>query len=221
MAYINMERNRAATLAAVGALHVGVIYALVVGLAGPVWKMIEKRPFVGAQIPLPKPSPMPTQQAQPQPDHKRALPNPADPLPLPQKPPTDLGPARDPVGSAGTGGTFRPPLPPTPPSPPAETFTPKLARPVGQPGLWVTANDFPAADLRAEHEGVTRFQLSIGADGKVQSCMVTGSSGFASLDAAACANLRRRAKFAPATDATGAPVASTYSSAVRWMIPKD
>jgi protein TonB len=220
MAYINIERNRAATLAVVGALHAGVIYALVVGLAGPVWKMIEKQPFVGQQIPLPKPPPEATRTAEPRTSSKPTQQDPANPLPLPQKPSTDPGQKMDPVASTGTGEDFPLPLPRTLPSPPPERFPPTLSRPIGQPGLWVTANDYPSADLRAEHEGTTRFQLSIGADGRVQSCKITVSSGFATLDAAACANIRKRGRFAAATDAMGARVASTYSSAVRWTIPK-
>lgn len=221
MAYTNMERNRAGTLAAVGALHLGVTYALVVGLAGPAWQMIEDKPFVGAQIPLPKPPPVIETPA-------------ADPVVQPKSAEHDR--TRNEVFVVNTTNlalddreTILPPFgegsvigdPPLPPQPQAETFTPKRARPIGTPGLWVTPADYPAADLRAEHEGTTRFELSIGADGKVQSCRITASSGSASLDSAACAKLIKRGKFAAATDGGGAAVAGTYSSAVRWTIPKD
>jgi protein TonB len=118
------------------------------------------------------------------------------------------------------GSTLSGDLPPLV-KPPVDEFTPKRAQPMGRPGLWVTPNDYPGAELRAEHEGATGFELSIGADGKVQSCRVTVSSGFPALDTAACTNLRKRGKFAAATDATGTAVASTYSSTVHWTIPKD
>lgn len=221
MAYTNMERNRAGTLLAVGALHLGAIYALVVGLAGPVWKVVEDQPFVGEQIPLPKPPPVIETPV-------------ADPAPLPKTSQPDVGRTevfvvdnrnlslddREIVLPPFGGGTITGD-PPLPPQPPAETVAPKRARPIGQPGQWVTANDYPAADLRAEHEGITKFELSVGADGKVASCRIIASSGWASLDNAACAKLIRRGKFAAATDASGMPTASTYSSAVRWTIPKD
>lgn len=221
MAYTNMERNRAGTLVAVGALHLGVIYALVVGLAGPVWKAIEDRPLVGEQIPLPK---TPTVIETPV----------ADPARQPPTAERDQGRSEvfvmDTRNLPADGGEIvLPPFdgstvigdPPLPPQPPAETFTPKRVRPLGQPGLWVTPNDYPAADLRAEHEGITKFELIIGADGKVQSCRIIASSGWTSLDNAACAKLIKRGKFAAATDAGGAAVPGTYSSAVRWTIPKD
>ena len=222
MAYINMERNRAATLAAVGALHVGVIYALLVGLAGPVWKIIEKQPFIGEQIPLPKPTPVEieTPTTDPVRPHETATRDQTR---------TEVFVVNTTNFRANDGEIILPPVgggtvigdPPPPPKPPVEAFTPKRAQPTGRPGLWVTPNDYPAADLRAEHEGITGFELSIGADGKVQSCRTTISSGFTSLDMAACTNLRKRGKFAPATDATGTAVASTYTSAVHWTIPKD
>lgn len=220
MAYMNMKRNRAATLVAVGALHVGVIYALVAGLAGPVWKIIETQPFVGDQIPLPKPPPaaIETPAADPVRQHETT----ARDQTRTEVPVVDTTNFR-----ADDGEIILPPIgggtvePPPPPLPPAQTFTPKRAQPMGKPSLWVTPNDYPAAELRAGHEGVTGFELSIGADGKIQSCRVTTSSGFPALDAAACTNLRKRGKFAAATDSTGAAAASSYSSAVHWTIPKD
>lgn len=222
MAYINMERNRAGTLAAVGALHVGVIYALVVGLAGPVWKIIENQPFVGQQIPLPKPSPVVIETPQPQPDQRtRSQQDQADSRQVVEVKQVldDSNEIRlPPIGVGGGNEKVDPPLPPVPPVP---TIAPKGAAPGGSPGTWVTPNDYPAADLRAGHIGVTGFRLTIGADGKVQACDVIASSGYPSLDSVACTNLRKRAKFIPATDSTGAAVSGSYTNVVRWMIPKD
>jgi protein TonB len=53
----------------------------------------------------------------------------------------------------------------------------------------------------------------------VKGCEVTASSGSSDLDAATCANVAKRARFNPATDESGARVAGSYSSAVRWEIP--
>ena len=41
------------------------------------------------------------------------------------------------------------------------------------------------------------------------------------LDEAACANIRRRARFTPAMDGEGQPTTVSYSNRVRWVIPKD
>ena len=55
-------------------------------------------------------------------------------------------------------------------------------RPVTNPGGWVTTDDYPAAALRDEHEGITGFRLSIAPDGLPRRCAVTSSSGHAELD---------------------------------------
>jgi protein TonB len=47
------------------------------------------------------------------------------------------------------------------------------------------------------------------------------SSGHAALDQAACAKLRQRGKFVAATGPDGGAVPGSYSSAVRWTLPKD
>ncbi|MFT4025709.1 MAG: TonB family protein [Novosphingobium sp.] len=226
MAYATTRRNRPATIAAVGVLHAAAIYALVTGLAGPMFKLVEDKPLVGVNVPLPKlpPPETATQQQQQREartvptDHRRA----EEVFVLENRGIADEGKAfvLPPFGGGELGGGETV-LPPQPYKPPLEAFTPKLARPIGKPGLWVTPNDYPSGDLRAGHEGTTRFQLTIGTDGKVQACEITVSSGFASLDKAACDNLRKRGKFTAATGTDGAAVPGTYSSAVQWQIPKD
>ncbi len=111
--------------------------------------------------------------------------------------------------------------PPAPVAPPPPKFQPKQPQPKGRSGEWVTTNDYPSRALREEREGTTRFRLTVGPDGKVTDCQITGSSGSPDLDDAACANLRRRARFAPATDGEGQPTTGYYANAVRWQIPKD
>jgi protein TonB len=111
--------------------------------------------------------------------------------------------------------------PPAPVAPPPPRFQPKGAVPKGRPGEWVTTNDYPSRALREEREGVTRFRLTVGPDGRVQDCQITGSSGSPDLDEAACANLRRRGRFTPATDGEGQPTTGSYGSSVRWQIPKE
>lgn len=225
MAYVTQERNRAATIAAVGALHAAAIYALVTGLAGPVWEKITQPRTEGTNIPVPQ---VPTDPID-QPTTKPKTPDPVLTAPTqggevlttdPMVPKTD-DPIVLPSGGGTTDGAGAGPID----TPVQQTidpvFPPKLAKPIGKPGLWVTTKDYPASALRMGHEGVTRFQLSIGTDGRVQGCEVTVSSGHVALDEAACANLRKRARFVAATGPDGAAVPGTYSSAVRWKLPAD
>jgi protein TonB len=120
-----------------------------------------------------------------------------------------------------------PPAPPPPivlappAAPPPPRFTPKGAAPKGNPANWATTNDYPARALREEREGTTGFRVTVGPDGRVTDCQITSSSGHADLDAATCDNVRRRARFTPATDGEGNPTTGTYSNRIRWVIPKD
>ena len=95
------------------------------------------------------------------------------------------------------------------------------AKPKNNPGSWATTNDYPSRALSQEREGTTSFRVTVGADGKVTDCSVTGSSGHADLDAATCSNVKRRARFDPAWDNAGNPTSGSYGNKVTWRIPKE
>jgi len=224
MAYLNNQSRaqRGPIIVAIGALHAGVIYALITGLGGIIPPVIEQKSFVGEQIPLPKLDPPATPEPSPQPQPRDALqpvPRPTETnLLLPRPQPTmapDPGPS---TGELGGDAILPLPLPkPLPSTEPTGTASP--ARPRGSPGLWVTTDDYPPGAIRSEREGVTRFSLSIGSDGKVRNCTIVASSGHSDLDRATCTKLTSRAKFKPATDVGGNPVSGTYAGAVRWKLP--
>ncbi len=98
-------------------------------------------------------------------------------------------------------------------------FPPNRAAMPINPGRWVTPRDYPSAALRAGIEGVSRFSVAVGADGRVKQCDVTQSSGDVQLDQRVCSLVLQHARFNPATDAEGTLVESIWSSAVRWQIP--
>lgn len=93
------------------------------------------------------------------------------------------------------------------------------AMPKSNPGTWVTPQDYPDWALRANVEGVVHFRLTVNEDGKAIDCQITKSTGVPDLDAAACANLLKRADFVPAYDADGNATTSTWDNSVRWQIP--
>ena len=101
--------------------------------------------------------------------------------------------------------TKEPPKPSTP------------GKPKGNPGSWVTNDDYPSRAAREERQGTTGFRLSVDASGRVTGCDITSSSGSPDLDSTACSLLMRRAKFAPATR-DGEPVAGSWSSRFRWVL---
>lgn len=218
MAYADqqMSGNKITALIVVAILHVALGYALVTGLAYEAYKKVkevtsavnieeEKPPELPPPPPPPKDAPPPPIVAPPP---AITLPAPTQQLDVVQhaEPPPPPQPAY---------------TPPPQPQPPAPRFTPKTAVPKGNPGNWATSNDYPSRALREEREGSSGFRVSVGTDGKVTSCEITRSSGSPDLDQATCDNVRRRARFTPATDGEGNPTTGSYASTIRWVIPKD
>lgn len=72
--------------------------------------------------------------------------------------------------------------------------------------------------LPSDREGVTFVTLSLDPMGHPIHCDVSKSSGYRTLDAKTCATLLRHARFLPAHDEAGQPVASAYGTAMRWGV---
>jgi periplasmic protein TonB len=221
MAYIDQrtEANRRAAIAGVVALIQGaVVVALIHGLAVTFTK------------PEPVPNPQSEQIRLPPPPEKvepeqLPSPRPADQRTVAETPPRQLD---LPVRTAEATPVPSDRVPPLPPAEPVEvgpkpspTLSPIAAKPRNAPGSWVTSSDYPSRDLREGNQGVVGFTLTIGPDGKVESCAITRSSGFPGLDAATCDKVTRRARFDAASDGSGNRVTGTYSGRIRWQIPRD
>jgi protein TonB len=222
MAYVQTPstHRRTLTLGAVAALHAAAIYALVSGFAATVWEKVEVRIPI-RDYPADPPPPEPVASADPRPaiDETRTF-VPKSAIEFTPKDGgetiIDLTPLPQPTGLPG----FADPGLPVQPSPsPSATFTQRGPAPLGSLGKWATPDDYPAAALREEREGVARFRVTVGTDGRVRNCEITASSGWADLDRATCTNVAKRARFKPAIDGSGAAVSGSYSSAVKWEIP--
>lgn len=92
--------------------------------------------------------------------------------------------------------------------------------PSGNPGEWATPNDYPVEALREEREGVVGFKLEIDAKGIPTKCDVIRPSDSSDLNDTTCRLMMQNARFKPAADKNGRPVAGTWSNAVRWVIPE-
>jgi len=220
MAYADQQAsgNKIVSLVIVALIHIVVIYALVTGLAYSAVKTVaEKLNVVDVEEEVIEPEEPPP----PPPDQPITPPPVVTPPPIVRTPPT--------TAPVITTTNTPPPVfipnpvaapPPAPPAPPPPPSKASGASPRGNPGSWATPNDYPARALREERAGTTRFRVTIGPDGRVTNCEITGSSGHADLDEATCKNVTRRARFKPALDAAGNAISDTYSNAVRWEIPK-
>lgn len=102
-----------------------------------------------------------------------------------------------------------------------EAASPAPLAPATNPGSWVTNDDYPAAAMRDEREGVTGFRLTVGPDGLPQRCEVIASSGHVDLDTTTCRLLMERARFQTRRDDKGVRIGGTYTNRIRWQIPDD
>jgi TonB family protein len=101
-------------------------------------------------------------------------------------------------------------------SPPAARALP--ARPARPLASYFSGDDYPSG-LERVQEGTVRFRLTIGPDGRVGGCAITGSSGSSGLDSATCRVLRGRARYMPARDAAGNPAPGVDHGFVVWRLP--
>jgi protein TonB len=220
MSYVDqgMTKGRFYAIIAVAILHALLGFAFVTGLAGNfVKKMAEDlKTFDVQEEPPPPDEPPPPPPDSPQTEPPPVAPpaavrinTPSPPMyTVPDAPPRPPQPLPAP-----------PAMTPPPPPPPPRVVPPQRAR--ANLGSYFSTDDYPAAALRAEAEGTTRFTLSIGPDGRVSACSVTGGSGNAALDAATCRILRSRARYTPARDQSGNPTSGTDRGSVTWRLPAE
>ncbi|AWW74103.1 hypothetical protein CD351_06640 [Erythrobacter sp. KY5] len=229
MSYANTA-NRPNPAAALGALGIpaAVGAVLVLGLAVTVVPPVEIPGIKGVTVPIePIEEPVepvvdPTEPPKADPTDFRAPETPA-PRPLPPSGPIDVGldtsgpitglPGLGEIDTGGVGGDFVLPTP-------SPRYDPVAAAPRGSPGRWITDRDYLTPWINRGYSGVAGFTLSIDASGKVTDCSITRSTGHTALDEATCRLIESRARFNPARDSNGAPVAGRYSNQVAWEIPQ-
>lgn len=224
MAYLQAKswRDRPGAIAAVVAIHGLIGYALVTGLEATGF-VTRDEPFKTQEFTVPiKPPPPPKPDRKAEPDTPLTQPKVNAPIP-----PIDLGPQRPSIDATDVIIPHYDPVPrpipsatPGPITTPSPKFSPVGVRPRNAPGSWVTTADYRSSWINREMVGTARFQLEIAADGRVQSCTITSSSGHPELDAATCALVTRRARFDPAKDETGARTSGNYTSSVKWELPE-
>jgi TonB family protein len=120
-----------------------------------------------------------------------------------------------------------PPVVYAPPPPPTHSSVPTYgargpnmpASPQNDPGRWITSDDYPSSALRQELTGTTVFDIRVNRWGGLADCVILQSSGHVILDEEACRVINRRARFFPATDGQGKPIAGSYTSRIKWVIP--
>lgn len=77
--------------------------------------------------------------------------------------------------------------------------------------------EYPVRALSEGREGNSRVAVTIGPDGRIDSCTLIVSSGHADLDYASC-RAARRSSYLPATDAKGEPVETKAEQSLVWKM---
>ena len=215
MSYVDqrMGSGRIASIVIVAILHALLGYVLVTGMA---YKVVKKavedlKTFdVNEEPPPPEEKPPPPEKIEVQPPPIVAPP----PIVRVNTPPPSIVIPTVPVAPPPV---ITPTAPPAPPPRPIQT-----ARVKGSLMGLFSSDDYPDAAYRAEAEGSVRAQVVVGPNGKVTSCTVIQSSGNSALDSATCRIIRSRARYTPATDASGNAISSTTTTEkITWRMPKD
>lgn len=217
MAYAdrNTTGSRMVAIVIVSILVAAFGYAFVTGLT---YKYVKKLQDKLNTFDVTEPPPPPPDKPPPPPPDTPLPPPPAfvppvqNPVPAPP-PPISVSPTMPPP--APPVPVAAPPAPPAPPPPRID----RSATAKGNPADWITNDDYPPAALRAEASGTTAITWDINAQGRVENCRVTSSSGNADLDSAACRAITRRGKYSPALDQNGSPIRQSQSRRVVWRLP--
>lgn len=225
MAYLDSKRpaDRAASVAGVIAVHAALAYGLIIGLQFTGVIPAEEPRLTGETIvdpvELPPPPPKPPVEEKTPTDSKIVTPEPIFTI---NNTPSELDTT---IVLPPPGDTIKAPdgpvIIPSPgpaPKPVAEAIAAKARN---NPGEWITEADYKSSWINRGWAGNAGFRLQVGANGRVEGCQITRSTGFAALDEATCALVTKRARFDPARNGAGEKVSGSYSSTVRWQIPED
>ena len=90
--------------------------------------------------------------------------------------------------------------------------------PKGNPGHWVSNDDYPTEAIHKGAQGVIPFRLIVGTDGVPTDCHLQRPTEPAEFNDVVCRILLKRARFEPALDAGGQPIKSYWSSTFNFMI---
>lgn len=89
--------------------------------------------------------------------------------------------------------------------------------PTSSPGQWLKPADYPAGPLAMGAGAIVRFRLMVGTDGVPTQCFIQLATNSPEFTKLTCDLLMKRARFSPALDREGKPVASYYTNSVRWL----
>jgi len=78
--------------------------------------------------------------------------------------------------------------------------------------------DYPRQMANKGMQGYLRVRLNVSAEGEPTACHMQSPINDEAFERVACANMMRHARFAPALDREGAPIASVYRTAIVYLL---
>jgi protein TonB len=225
-AFYQQKRTSPTAFAVVVLMHGAALTALALA-KGEVFTRDKPPPttvdLIEEQKPPPEVPPEPVRTETPPPPSVITHTPPLVPMPprpeLAQSEPLPPTPAPSPLPPTPAPAARMEPPAPAPAPPAAKTVEPARAK--ANLSSYVSDADYPSNAVRNEEQGTTRFRLTVGPDGKVTQCTVTGSSGSSALDSTTCRLMKHRAKFTPARNNRGEPTSDTVAGGIRWVLPAD
>ncbi len=89
--------------------------------------------------------------------------------------------------------------------------------PIVSPDKWLKSADYPKGPLAIGASAIVHFRIMVSADGLPTKCAIQQATLSPEFTKLTCDLLIQRARFNPALDGEGKPVASFYTNWVRWM----
>lgn len=96
----------------------------------------------------------------------------------------------------------------------------KWVTPLKSPATWITSNDYPQDMLSKGQGSIVNFRLSVDEKGVPSACHIQPTFREKAFDDIVCKAIMRKARFKPALDKDGVPMASYYLNIVRFQIPR-
>lgn len=90
----------------------------------------------------------------------------------------------------------------------------RRAMPKIEPSRWMTSNDYPPAMQNLNKRAIVNFRLNVDTEGRPSACHIQQSTRPQAFDDAVCRAIMRNARFEPALDAEGTPIASYWINTV-------
>lgn len=83
--------------------------------------------------------------------------------------------------------------------------------------MGMTDNDYPTEEIDRRGQGRVIVRVTVSAEGRATACATVATSNTPAMDQATCAAVMSRARFIPALDAQGRPIAAQITESVMFL----